>query len=240
MRLSIGPSQVGRKARKVGERVREWELSETAPPDPDASVCGVAVDGTGIPVRKQEVADRAGKQPSPFAQRLAREAERRGYGRSDVQFALGDGGAWIWNTVGELFPDAIQILDLYRVLERISDAAKALAKRWRGMIKSGRLQPVVDELKSHAPRHGMAGEAAACFENNRARMDYPRRRSAGLPVGSGVIEGACRSVVCERLKKSGMFWSVAGANKILALRCAVESNAFDDFWEFWAEEKKTA
>ncbi|MDE0531967.1 MAG: ISKra4 family transposase, partial [Albidovulum sp.] len=68
----------------------------------------------------------------------------------------------------------------------------------------------------------------------------PRYRAAGLPVGSGVIEGACRSVVCERLKKSGMYWSVAGANKILALRCAVESNTFDDFWEFWAEEKKTA
>ncbi|MDE0306139.1 MAG: hypothetical protein OXI87_14865 [Albidovulum sp.] len=45
-------------------------------------------------------------------------------------------------------------------------------------------------------------------------------------------------MVCERLKKSGMSWSVAGANKILALRCAVESNTFDDFWEFWAEEKK--
>ncbi|MDE0113316.1 MAG: hypothetical protein OXN84_13680 [Albidovulum sp.] len=55
-----------------------------------------------------------------------------------------------------------------------------------------------------------------------------------------MIEGACRSVICEQLKKSGMFWSVAGANKILALRCAVESSTFDDFREFWAEEKKTA
>ena len=106
---------------------------------------------------------------------------------------------------------------------------KALAKRWRGMVKSGRLQPVVDELNSQAPRHAIAGETAAYFENNRSRMGYPRYRAAGLQVGSGVIEGACRSVVCERLKKSGLFWSVEGANMILALRCAVESNALDDF-----------
>ena len=300
LRIPVGPSQVGRKAKLVGERIQEWEKSETAPLGADASVSGAAVDGTGIPVRKQEVADRAGKQedgsaktrevkaaaffnlgppdkktgnaqrdpgsaaaaaaiesaaardadkePSPFAQRLAREAERRGYGRSGPQFALGDGGAWIWNTVGELFPGAIQILDLYHVLERLSDVAKAvhgrgemaeaLAKRWRGMAEPGRLQPVVNELKSHAPRHAIAGETATYFENNRSRMDYPRYRAAGLPVGSGAVEGACRSVVCERLKKSGMFWSVKGANKILALRCAVESNTFDDFREYWAEKKK--
>ena len=60
-------------------------------------------------------------------------------------------------------------------------------------------------------------------------MGYPRCPAAGLPVGSGVVEGACRSVVRERFRKSGLFWSVKGANRVLALRCAVESNTFDDF-----------
>ena len=192
----------------------------------------------------------ADKDPSPFAQRLLREAERSGFGRAGPQFALGDGGAWIWNTVGELFPDAVQILDPAHVLERVSDAAKAirgrgdmakaLAKRWRGMTGDGRLQPAIDELKSHAPRHEKAKEAAVCFESNRSRMDYPRYRAAGLPVGSGVVEGTCRSLVCERPEKSGMFWSVEGANRILALRSAVESNTFDDFREYRAEKKKAA
>ena len=53
--------------------------------------------------------------------------------------------------------------------------------------------------------------------------------TAGLPAGSGVVEGACRSVVCERLKKSGVFWSVECANRVLALRCAVASDIFDNF-----------
>ena len=64
----------------------------------------------------------------------------------------------------------------------------------------------------------MAGETAADFKNNRSRMHYPRWCAAGVSVGSGVIEGAYRSLVCERLKKSGMFWSVKGADKIFALR----------------------
>ena len=175
IRLSIGPSQVGRKARTVGEKIRERELSETEPLDPGAPVCG-----------------------------------------------------------------AVQILDLCHVLKRLSDVAKALAKSWRGMVRSERLQPVVEELKSHATRHEKAGETVACFECNRSKMDHPRYRAAGFPVGSGVIEGACRSVVCERLKISGMFWSIAGANKIPALRRAVESNAFDDFREDWEKKKKAA
>ena len=55
-----------------------------------------------------------------------------------------------------------------------------------------------------------------------------------------MVEGACRSLVCEGIKKSGMFWSVAGANNILALRIAVESNVFDDFREYRAKKKKAA
>ena len=120
------------------------------------------------------------------------------------------------------------------------EMAESLAGRWRRLEESGRLQPAVDELGPHAPRRGRAGETASYFENSRSRMDYSRYRAVGLPAGSGVIEGACRNVDWKRLKKSGMFRSVAGANKILALRRAVVSNAFDDLREYRAEEKKAA
>jgi hypothetical protein len=52
-----------------------------------------------------------------------------------------------------------------------------------------------------------------------ARMQYPKFRKQHLFVGSGVIEAGCKTVIGQRFKQSGMFWSVKGANSILALRC---------------------
>jgi hypothetical protein len=62
-------------------------------------------------------------------------------------------------------------------------------------------------------------------------MRYPRFRARGLFVGSGVVEAGCRTVVGKRLKCSGMFWSVRGANAILAPRCWRLSGRFEDYWE---------
>ena len=66
---------------------------------------------------------------------------------------------------------------------------------------------------------------------NRERMAYPKFRALGLCVTTGVVEGACKSVIGNRLKRGGMHWSVDGANAIIALRCAITSNRFDDYWE---------
>ena len=62
-------------------------------------------------------------------------------------------------------------------------------------------------------------------------MRYPEFRAQGLCVGSGVVEAGCKSIVGSRLKRSGMRWSVAGANAMLALRCSTHSgNRCEDFW----------
>ncbi len=53
----------------------------------------------------------------------------------------------------------------------------------------------------------------------------------GLCVSTGVVEGACKNIVASRLKRGGMHWTVDGANAILALRCSILGNRFDDFWE---------
>jgi hypothetical protein len=68
------------------------------------------------------------------------------------------------------------------------------------------------------------------FSNNRQRMRYDYFRSLGLCVGSGVVESGCKVVITQRPKRSGMFWSLKGANAIIALRCSLFSNTFDDFW----------
>ena len=62
-------------------------------------------------------------------------------------------------------------------------------------------------------------------------MDYPRFRELNLCVSTGVVGGACKSVIAGRLKHYGMRWSVDGANAVIALRRSVHSNRFNDFWE---------
>lgn len=68
------------------------------------------------------------------------------------------------------------------------------------------------------------------FERNPERMRYPKFRKQGLFVGSGVIEAGCKTVL-GRLKQSGMFWTVRGANAIIALRCCQISGEFEEYWE---------
>src|SRR5256885_11658534 len=67
------------------------------------------------------------------------------------------------------------------------------------------------------------------FENNAPQMRYAEYREKKFFVGSGVVEAGCRTVIGERLKQSGMRWSVRGANAIIALRCCILSGRFEDF-----------
>jgi hypothetical protein len=68
------------------------------------------------------------------------------------------------------------------------------------------------------------------FERNAERMRYPKFRRQHLFVGSGVIEAGCKTVIGSRLKQSGMFWTVRGANAIIALRCCHLNGRFEDYW----------
>jgi hypothetical protein len=65
------------------------------------------------------------------------------------------------------------------------------------------------------------------FLNNAPRMRYHWFRDRGLFVGSGVVEAGCKSVIGQRLKQSGMHWTVAGADSIIALRCAEASSQWE-------------
>ncbi len=90
---------------------------------------------------------------------------------------------------------------------------------------------MITAFRSHAESGEEARKNIEYFSSNRRRMDYPKFRAMGRCVASGVVEGACKNIVGNRLKQDGMRWTVNGANAIIALRCAVESNRFDDFWE---------
>ena len=75
------------------------------------------------------------------------------------------------------------------------------------------------------------GTEAGYFERNAERMRYCEFQRQGLFVGSGVIEAGCKTIIGQRLKQSGMFWTVAGANQIMALRCNRLSGRCEDYWK---------
>ncbi|MGH2718972.1 MAG: hypothetical protein ACRDJU_10365 [Actinomycetota bacterium] len=72
--------------------------------------------------------------------------------------------------------------------------------------------------------------ALGYFETNRERMRYASFRKLGLFVGSAAVEAGCRAVVAQRLKLSGMRWSIKGASGIVTLRCQAASGRWDEIW----------
>lgn len=204
-------------------------------------------DKEGRPMRDHDSTTYAGavETAEEFGRRMYWEAWRRGWSRARKKVILADGAVWIWNIAEREFPGAIQIVDLYHAREHLWVLAGKLfpteerrRKRWAGDLEkkldAGKIGPLVKRLRFwHAPSAEamelLRGEADY-FERNAERMRYPEFRRQKLFVGSGVIEAACRTVVAKRLKQSGMFWTVRGANAILALRCCRLNHEFEDYW----------
>ena len=207
-----------------------------------------ALDDEGRPVRDDRSTTYTGaiEDATAFGQRIYHEAWRRGLHRADRQVVLGDGAAWIWGLVQMHFPDAIEVVDIYHSREHLWDLGRHLfpldrqqRRRWvrrrKKQLDEGRIEHLVQSLRrTPADTPEVANQlrlGAAYFETHAERMRYAEFRRQGLFVGSGVIEAGCRCVIAGRLKLSGMFWTVPGANSIIALRCAQRSNRFDDYWE---------
>jgi hypothetical protein len=180
-----------------------------------------------------------------FGLRLYAEAWRRGWSRAASKVVIGDGAVWIWNLADQHFPGAIQIVDLYHARQHLWELAAELfanddkaRKRWiaRGLnrLQHGKIEPLVKMLRNlqtdNPDLTKIIANEADYFERNAERMRYPIFRAQGFFVGSGVIEAGCKTVIGKRLKCSGMFWTVRGANAIIALRCSRLSRKFEDYW----------
>ena len=212
------------------------------------------LDDAGRPVRDEASTTYTGAiEPAEnFGRRMYTEAVQRGWDHAKLRVILGDGAVWIWNLADQHFPGAIQIVDIFHARQHVWElAAKLFAgdedarKRWAGKLErrldDGKIEQVVKTLREFpAPTAELArilSNEADYFERNAERMRYPKFRAQGLFVGSGVIEAGCKTVIGVRLKGSGMFWTVRGANAIIALRCARLSARFEDYW---ASRSKTA
>jgi hypothetical protein len=181
-----------------------------------------------------------------FGERIYAEAVRRGAMRAEKVIVLADGARWIWALAQQHFFGAIQIVDLYHAREHLATAAKAVyiaseAKRqqWlaarREELDEGDVETVIASLSRLRPKGTDVQEIVHTeidyFANNAVRMRYGEFRRQGLFVGSGVVEAGCKTIFGQRLKLSGMHWTVRGANAIIALRCCQMSGRWEDFWE---------
>ena len=177
-----------------------------------------------------------------FTQRVLREATRRRFEQAPRPVVLGDGAAYIWNIAQELFPDAIQIVDRFHVKQHLSDVAKAIygpdtppAKQWASQrheeLDDGRLRPLFRALNRHALRHAEVRKCVDYIKKNQHRMRYAEFHAQGLCTSTGVVEAGCKVAIGTRLKRTGMHWTLRGANAIIALRCCKLSGRFEDFWE---------
>jgi len=181
-----------------------------------------------------------------FGKRIYAEAVRRGLYKARKVVVLGDGARWIRGLAELHFPMATQIVDLYHAKEHISNLCKLLFGsnenrithhriRWWTDLEDGNVEKIAREAKIKLPDDPELRKKAeteiAYFEENKERMRYANFREQGLFVGSGVVEAGCKTIVGQRLKQSGMEWSVPGANSILSLRCNHLSSRMEDFWE---------
>jgi len=296
--LEVTTKSVERTAEAIGAQIAQREQKEmqqalqldlpVVAGDP-IPILYVQMDGTGIPVVKQETVGRQGKtegQPAhtrevklgcvftqatwdqqgypirdpdsttytgavetaeEFGKRLYLEAWKRGWSRAQKKVVMGDGAEWIWNLAAEHFPGATQIVDLYHARQHLWELARRLypsdeghQRAWmklhqKRLLDKGKIEKLVGALRAIESGNpevvAKIRTEADYFERNAERMRYPKFRRQHLFVGSGVIEAGCKTVVASRLKRSGMFWTVRGANAILALRCCQLNGRFEDYWE---------
>lgn len=181
-----------------------------------------------------------------FGGLLRREAFARGMAAAAQMVFIGDGAAWVWELARINFPQATCILDFYHAAEHLGTLADSLygadtrksksrGSRWRKLLKEDRIEAIISRAKADLPLEAAPRQAAekqlAYFEKNRERMLYATFRAKGFFIGSGIVEAGCKTVVGKRVKNSGMFWTVDGAQNILTLRTALLGNHFDADWD---------
>lgn len=289
-RLKVSPKQVQRVAEDVGRAVEDWNGRQTAD-SPEVSptrvpILYVSYDGTGLPMRKNELLASKGKgadgkaktrevklgcvftqtgtdeegrpvrddesttyvgaieSSELFGLRIYQEAARRGCEQADKIVILTDGARYNKTIAATHFPRAVHIIDLYHAREHLADLAKLLGldqanlATWRDLLDMGKVEDILTQANSRSTALSLPAaqadelrKALGYFHENAELMRYAQFRLAGYFVGSGVVEAGCRTVIGERLKRSGMFWSLRGANAIIASRCCQFSGRFEDFWE---------
>lgn len=171
---------------------------------------------------------------------------------------LMDGEAALWAVQQNWFPRAVGILDLFHVLEWVwgvahcfhrpgSDEAEAFVTQRLRMLLTGKVGYMVGGLRRLLAQQNLRGEkrrtvqkAIGYFDRNRQHMRYDEYLAAGYPIGSGVAEGACRHLVKDRMERTGMRWTVNGAQAMLSLRAVYLNGDWNAYMDYYVATEQTA
>jgi Uncharacterised protein family (UPF0236) len=151
-------------------------------------------------------------------------------------------------------PSVLLVLDLMHVLSRLWQAAHCFypegsseATAWVRQqclrILQGRVSQVVKGIRQSATKRGLRGKRRETIDQltgylyrNREHMQYDVYLRQGLPIASGCVEGACKHLIKDRMERSGMRWTLEGAEAMIRLRSLYLSGDFDEYWEFHLEQ----
>ena len=160
---------------------------------------------------------------------------------------VADGAHDNWRYLDALAPDATAVVDFYHGAEQLKSALDARygENDARGRAQFHKLRHILlndpdgvekviralDYQRKKFPRTTRIGEVLRYFRRNRHRMRYAQTHDRHLPIGSGIVEAACKTLVTQRLKRSAMRWRHAGGQAILTLRALLQSSRFDQAWD---------
>jgi hypothetical protein len=184
-----------------------------------------------------------------FRARLWLESVQQGVLSSQQVVWLSDGGRGFWRLFEERFAQyATGILDFYHVAQNLWKGSKAWldgrtqrARTWftqqRRRLRQGQVNPVMADLEAALALEGLPSSAHQSLTNlynyldkHRDHIDYAKFKELGLPIGSGMVESACKWLIQQRFKGVGMRWSEDGFNHLLHLRLAWVNGRFDDLF----------
>jgi hypothetical protein len=187
---------------------------------------------------------------------LYAELTARNLGHDRPVVCLLDGERALWDARRVYFPEAVGILDLFHVLERLwavahrfhtegSDGAKQFVEERLRDLLQGRASYVITGLRRRLSGGELKGSkrevvksAVEYLSNNRGHMQYDEYLRAGYPIGSGVAEGACRHLVKDRMEQTGMRWTVEGAQAMLHVRALYLNDQWEEFREFRVHQEQ--
>jgi len=156
-----------------------------------------------------------------------------------------------WNFLRNA-PGDVEVIDFFHACEHFYDAlatawgtrrARAQFPIWRDVLRDctdgvAVIVSLLRKLRRSFPRRTKIRRVLGYFVRNRRRMEYAATRARGLPIASGVVEAACKSVVANRMRRAGMRWSMAGGQALLTLRAAALSDRFDDVFDLAAPPRR--
>lgn len=195
-----------------------------------------------------------GRMPETGKTKAKRMLEREVEARTAKQdfrhvVCIADGARDLWRYFRRKYPHAIHVVDFYHVCQHLSklsglffrdpSEAKAWFKKYRTILKedpkgAAKLLRAARYRRSLIKKENPEVEAEIKYlQHNRRRMNYFELREKKLPIGSGVVEAACKNLIGTRMKKSGMRWTIDGGQTVLTLRSLILSDRWEEFWSYF-------